>query len=93
MSMCRVRITAILAVAVLALGAGRAGAQLIAYDGFGNGPLANLAGSSGGTGWASAWMNAGTDLTKVAGTGLSHPGLATTSGGGGTTPPGGGFSR
>jgi hypothetical protein len=56
-------------------------AQLLAYDGFGNGPIANLAGSTGGAGWTSAWANGSTDLTKIAGNGLSYTGLAATVGG------------
>ncbi|MCC7170038.1 MAG: hypothetical protein IT459_06300 [Planctomycetes bacterium] len=52
-----------------------ADAQSLAYDGFGNGPRPNLAGSTGGTGWTSAWVDAGTDITKIAGNGLSYPGL------------------
>lgn len=56
-------------------------AQSIAYDGFGNGPRADLAGSAGGTGWTSAWFDGGTDPTTVGGPGLVHQGLATTAGG------------
>lgn len=51
-------------------------AQTLAYDGFGNGPLQDLAGSTGGTGWVSAWADVGTDTTLVAGPGLQYPGLA-----------------
>jgi hypothetical protein len=69
-----------LVAALLVACAASAGAQLIAYDGFGNGPLANLHGSTGGSGWAAAWVNAGTNLTKVQGAGLSFPGLDTTPG-------------
>ncbi len=62
----------------LGLGAGfhGASAQSLAYDGFGNGPLPDLAGSTGGTGWGSAWADVGTDTTLVAGPGLQYPGLA-----------------
>lgn len=64
----------------LALGASPTSAQLLSYDGFGNGPLPNLAGSTGGSGWTSAWAAAGDNLTQIAGPGLSYPGLATTPG-------------
>jgi len=75
------RIAAALVAAVIAFSAAPARAQLVAYDGFGNGPLANLAGSTGGTGWTSAWANASDNLTKISGAGLSYAGLATTPGG------------
>lgn len=55
-------------------------AQEIVYDGFGNVPLANLHGSGGGSGWASAWAMAGENVTGVQGPGLVWPGLATTPG-------------
>lgn len=55
-------------------------AQILAYDGFGNGPLADLNGSTGGTGWQSAWTDAGTDATSVGSLGLSYDGLARTPG-------------
>lgn len=78
MSQIKVRLAWALAAVVSLTGfASRsADAQLLAYDGFGNGPRPNLAGSTGGTGWTSAWVDAGTDLTKIAGNGLSYPGLA-----------------
>jgi hypothetical protein len=66
-----------------------ADAGLVAYDGFGNGPMSNLAGSTGGTGWTNAWSSYGDNLTKIAGAGLTYPGLDTTSGGA-VTPVGGG---
>jgi hypothetical protein len=55
-------------------------AQLLAYDGFGNGPLATLGGSTGGSGWSGPWVDAGTDPTIVAGAGLDYAGLAATPG-------------
>jgi len=68
-------------VLALLLGAvGHAEAQLLAQDGFGNGPLANLAGSTGGSGWATPWSAAGTNPTQISTVGLTWPGLATTSG-------------
>lgn len=54
--------------------------QTLAYDGFGYGTLANLAGSNGGVGWTGPWFDVGTDLTGVAATGLAYAGLATTPG-------------
>ncbi|MFO1077602.1 MAG: hypothetical protein U1E73_07735 [Planctomycetota bacterium] len=56
------------------------GAQQLAYDGFGGGPLPDLNGSTGGTGWVSAWADGGTDPTAVAAAGLAYPGLALTPG-------------
>jgi len=64
-------------------------AQLVAYDGFGNGPKADLAGSNAGTGWSSTWANASSDPTAIAVSGLSYPGLATTAGSAVTAPGGG----
>lgn len=59
-----------------------ASAQLLAYDGFGNGPLADLHGSTGGTGWTSAWLDSTYDaITSITGDGLTYPGLDTTPGG------------
>ena len=58
-----------------------ASAQPTSYDGFANGPLANLAGSNGGTGWTSTWTNTGSNLTSIQTPGLNYPGLATTAGG------------
>lgn len=55
-------------------------AQALSYDGFGNGPLADLANSTGGVGWAGPWLDAGTDPTTVATVGLDYTGLATTPG-------------
>lgn len=84
-----VRSAATFSIALLLFCAARSEAQLIAYDGFGNGPLANLAGSNGGTGWPSTWAQGGDNLTKVAGAGLTYPGLDTTPGGA-VSPVGGG---
>lgn len=67
--------------AVMAMTASSSGADLMAYDGFGNGPLGDLAGSSGGTGWAGSWTHDGGDLvTGVSGGGLEHAGLQSASG-------------
>lgn len=74
----------------LATGAPPASAQLLSYDGFGNGPIANLAGSAGGTGWTAAWSMASDDLTLIAAPGLLYPGLDTTPGGA-VTPVAGGI--
>ncbi len=53
----------------------------LAYDGFGNGPLADLHGSVGGTGWNGAWADVmGDVVTGINGPGLSYPGLATSRG-------------
>ncbi len=67
---------------LIAIGAGASGAsaQTLAYDGFSNGPLADLGGSTGGSGWAGAWTSAGDDQTQVGGAGLQYPGLATLAG-------------
>ncbi len=32
-------------------------ADRVAYDGFDNGPLPNLAGANGGTGWSGPWQD------------------------------------
>lgn len=53
----------------------------LAYDGFGGGPAANLGGTTGGSGWTGAWIDAGVDVTAIGGVGLAHPGLAATTGG------------
>lgn len=66
-----------------------AAAQLLAYDGFGAPPTPDLAGSNGGAGWASPWINTSTDPTGIAGPGLQYPGLASTAGGA-VTPVAGG---
>lgn len=63
--------------------------QTIAQDGFTNGPLVDLHGSTGGTGWVSAWSDGGTDVTTVTTSGLVYPGLAT-AGGAAVTPLAGG---
>lgn len=75
-----IRSAATFSIALLAFCAARSEAQLIAYDGFGNGPLANLAGSNGGSGWSGVWGDGGDNLTKVAGGGLTYPGLDVTRG-------------
>jgi hypothetical protein len=55
--------------------------ELLAYDGFGNGPLADLHGSQGGTGWAGGWFDVmGDVVTGVSGSGLAYSGLASTPG-------------
>ena len=72
--------TSILAAPLLALSSSLAHAQLVAYDGFGNGPKADLAGSTGGTGWNSGWASGSTDVTAIAANGLSYSNLASTSG-------------
>lgn len=64
-------------------------AQALAYDGFGNGPRADLDGSTGGVGWPAPWSNGGTDPTGIAGGGLVYPGLATTPGAAVTAAAGG----
>lgn len=67
--------------AVVVLAATTSSADLIAFDGFGSGPLADLAGSNGGAGWASPWMHDGGELiTAVSGAGLGHAGLESTVG-------------
>ncbi len=66
--------------AALAFCAAPLQAQLIAYDGFGNGPKNELNGSTGGTGWSTAWQSTGTDKTKIAGAGLSWSGMLTAPG-------------
>jgi hypothetical protein len=58
-----------------------ASAQTLAYDGFGGAPAADLAGSTGGSGWTSAWSPTGVDVTTIAGAGLSYAGLDATPGG------------
>jgi hypothetical protein len=73
----------------LCLVAPRASAQLLSYDGFGNGPLPDLQGSAGGTGWVGSWSSGSTDVTKIQGAGLNYTGLATTPGGA-VTPTAGG---
>ncbi len=52
-------------------------AGTVAWDGFGNGPLATLEGSTGGYGWSGPWNDVGSSLlTRVSGPGLTFPGLA-----------------
>lgn len=76
--------TRFLLTAITALGgaffASTVHAQSLSYDGFGNGPLADLANSAGGTGWTGPWFDAGTDPTGLATVGLDYAGLATTPG-------------
>lgn len=72
---------------LMMIGATASLADLIAYDGFGNIPRSDLAGSMGGTGWTSAWMDEGSALlTPLAAPGLSYPGLMTTIGGANSQP-------
>ncbi len=67
-------------------------ASVIAYEGFGNGPRANLDGSAGGSGWTAPWTDSASALvTSVGGTGLSYPLLRQTAGGA-VTPAGGSFN-
>lgn len=81
----RLPLAALLLAAASSLAGAGLAAQQLAYDGFGNGPLANLNGSNGGAGWTSAWFDVGTDPTGI-GAGLQYAGLATTPGGA-VTPP------
>lgn len=85
----KTRLAKIALVTVAAQIACMAHGGLVAYDGFGNGPKANLAGSTGGTGWTNAWTSYGDNLTKIAGAGLTYPGLDSTPGGA-VTPTAGG---
>lgn len=79
-----------LALSLSCVAAGTAAAQQLSYDGFGNGPLPNLQGSNGGTGWSSNWADGGYDVTtSVSTVGLSYPGLALTPGAAVTGPDGG----
>ncbi|MBL8878113.1 MAG: hypothetical protein JNG88_03245 [Phycisphaerales bacterium] len=72
---------------LLIVGSASGLAGLIAYDGFGNVPRTDLAGSTGGTGWTSAWMDEGSALlTPLAAPGLTYPGLSTTVGGANSQP-------
>lgn len=66
--------------------AGSAFAQQLAYDGFNNGPLAELQGSNGGTGWSSSWADAGDTPTAVSVVGLAYSGLAVAPGAAVTAP-------
>lgn len=66
-----------------------ASAQLISYDGFSTGPAANLGGSTGGSGWSSAWFDLGTDPTAIGTNGLQYAGLDSKPGAA-TTPVAGG---
>jgi hypothetical protein len=77
---CTPRIPLALAFAIAPFLALSASAQLLAYDGFGNGPAPDLGGSTGGTGWTSAWSDASTDPTGIGRTGLNYNGLALTAG-------------
>ncbi len=50
----------------------------VAYDGFGNAPLADLNGSSGGAGWTSPWVDLTSgEVSSVALPGLTYPRLPT----------------
>ena len=69
------------ALALAAVVASPAAAQLLAYDGFGNGPLTDLAGSNGGSGWTVPWSMVGPSPTAVDTNGLLFPGLESTPGG------------
>ncbi|MBS0195286.1 MAG: hypothetical protein JSR77_00855 [Planctomycetes bacterium] len=56
-------------------------AATVSYDGFSNGPLADLDGSNGGVGWTSPWSNVNSSmLTRVGGDGLTYQGLRTSRG-------------
>lgn len=79
----------LLALSSLALPTALAQAQLVAYDGFGNFPSPDLAGSTGGTGWTSAWSPASSDVTAIVANGLQYTNLATTPGGARTPTAGG----
>lgn len=83
------RLTPALGVAAALCLAVPASAQLLSYDGFDNGPLADLHASNGGTGWLSSWSDAGNDPTAVLAGGLQFAGLATASGAAGTPYAGG----
>ena len=70
------RTLGILAAAALALSAGRAGATVLAQDGFEAYSLAKLYGQTGGVGWATgtAWGGANTAAVYVTGASLSYSG-------------------
>jgi len=72
-------ITLFAILAAVGLGAASAAGQ-VAADSFSNGPLANLAGSTGGFGWTSAWTRVGDESTNVSGPGLTWPFLDVTPG-------------
>lgn len=76
----RIAIPTLFSLAAAVMLAPCANAQLLAYDGFTNGPAANLDGSTGGTGWTTPWNDTGTDPTGIAG-GLSYQGLLCGNGG------------
>lgn len=76
----RRRLAAVL-LSILALPSATQGDGLIAYDGFGGGPIADLDGSNGGVGWTSSWHDDSYDIvTSISGGGLEYPGLDTTPG-------------
>ncbi len=69
-----------------------ANAALIAYDGFGNGPRADLQGSTGGSGWNGPWTDIGSSqFTSVGGAGLTYANLLVTPGAAVTPSAGGAF--
>lgn len=74
------RLTQALGIAGVLCLAAPASAQLLSYDGFDNGPLADLIASNGGTGWLNSWADGGSEPTAVVTNGLSFTGLATASG-------------
>ncbi len=64
-----------------------AAAQLMAYEGFAGGPVPDLNGFNGGTGWSEAWSDQSFDLiTSVAPSSLRYPMLETTDGCAATQP-------
>ncbi len=81
MTLNRIRLAGTISVGLMLACAATSNAQLIAYDGFSNFPLSNLNGSTGGTGWTSAWSMGGDNITKVTHAGLDYPGLLTSEGG------------
>lgn len=68
-------------------------ADLPAYDGFDNGPRANLHGSDGGVGWTGPWQDIGSSLaTGVQLPGIEYPNLRS-SPGAAVTPPGASYAE
>jgi hypothetical protein len=77
------RITVAIAAILLGAAGAAAGPGIVAYDGFGNGPRQDLAGSTGGEGWAGPWNDSGAAiLTSITGPddGLAFGDLAVTPG-------------